>query len=354
MRTTEARPPRRAALALLGLVALVATAATLTLASGPAAAHRYAPVLLNLTHEADGTLTAVWTYSRADLAAGDSLMVLEPGAACAPSATAITRGEGRSVVRRAAWTCAPAPGAALSVLVRGSGKRALVLQLRRANGSQYSGVLTGTEIRIDLDAGNGNAARGGTYFALGVEHILSGADHLAFVLCLFLLMHHSIRGLVGVVTAFTVGHSLSLAMAGLGLVALPRQPVEILIALSVAMLAADILRDRRRWTARQMWPLVCLFGLLHGLGFAGALMEIGLPEEGRVGTLLMFNVGVEAGQLLVIAGLVVLLWLGARLLRLVPEPAARAPLARLATATTASLVGATAGYWIVARFAALL
>ena len=138
------------------------------------------------------------------------------------------------------------------------------------------------------------------YLVLGVEHILTGFDHLLFVFGLLFLVGFN-RRLVATITAFTVAHSLTLASSALGLLVLRSPPVEAIIALSIVLVAAEALRERQ--TLARRWPALVafLFGLVHGLGFAGALKEIGLPENHLALALLMFNVGVEIGQLLTLA-----------------------------------------------------
>ena len=140
-----------------------------------------------------------------------------------------------------------------------------------------------------------------TYFKLGVEHILLGFDHLLFVLALLFLVE-GWRRLLGTITAFTVAHSLTLAAATFGWVQVPQAPVEAVIALSIMFVAVEILHRQRGRTGiatRKPWVVAFVFGLLHGLGFAGALREIGLPDDAIPLALAFFNVGVEAGQLLV-------------------------------------------------------
>jgi len=147
----------------------------------------------------------------------------------------------------------------------------------------------------------------GLYLKLGVEHILLGVDHLLFVLALIIIT----RGtwlLIKTVTAFTLAHSITLALATLGYVHVPSAPVEALIALSIAFVAVEIVRQwqgREGLTARAPWVVAFTFGLLHGLGFAGALSEIGLPAGQIPLALLFFNLGVEIGQLLFIATMLV-------------------------------------------------
>lgn len=189
-----------------------------------------------------------------------------------------------------------------------------------------------------------------SYFWLGVDHILTGIDHLLFVLMLLLLIRDW-RTLLGAVTAFTVAHSLSLAAASLGWIVVPAPPVEAIVALSIAFLAAELLHppgEEKRLTERYPWIVAFAFGLLHGLGFARALLEIGLPEGDVPLALLAFNVGVEAGQILFIAGV---LAVGAALSRLYPSmQAAFAPGARGLTVVSYA-VGALAAYWVVERVA---
>ena len=144
----------------------------------------------------------------------------------------------------------------------------------------------------------------GVFLKLGVEHILSGVDHLLFVLALLIIAGSRWR-LLMTVTAFTFAHSITLALATLGVVHVPQRPVEAVIALSIAFVAVEIVRSRKGVagiTAQAPWIVAFAFGLLHGFGFAGALSEVGLPQ-GRIPlALLFFNVGVEFGQLLFIAG----------------------------------------------------
>jgi len=152
----------------------------------------------------------------------------------------------------------------------------------------------------DLRAAPGSGTRvAATYFVLGGEHILLGIDHLLFVLGLLLIVRNLVA-LVMTVTAFTVAHSITLAASVFGLVPLERGAIEAAIALSIVMLAREIVVADRgiiHLTHRMPWLVAFVFGLLHGLGFAGALGEIGLPERAIPLALLFFNLGVEAGQL---------------------------------------------------------
>jgi len=154
-----------------------------------------------------------------------------------------------------------------------------------------------------------------TYLVLGVEHIWLGVDHLLFVLGLLLVVGQRRRLLVKTITAFTVAHSITLALATLGFVHVPTAPVEAVIALSIMFVAAEALHARAGrpgLTARAPWIVAFVFGLLHGFGFASALAQVGLPQTAIPVALVLFNVGVEVGQLAFVA---LMLGLGALLQR---------------------------------------
>jgi hydrogenase/urease accessory protein HupE len=148
-----------------------------------------------------------------------------------------------------------------------------------------------------------------TYFVIGVEHIVFGYDHLLFVVALVLLLS-GIRTIALAVTSFTVAHSLTLVGTTLGFLGLPQKPVEAIIALSIVFLAVEIIKKKDgapRLSERIPWAVAFAFGLLHGFGFAGALADIGLPESDVPTALLMFNIGVETGQLLIVAATMLVL-----------------------------------------------
>jgi len=150
-----------------------------------------------------------------------------------------------------------------------------------------------------------------TYTWLGVIHILLGFDHLMFV-CALLLIVDSVRKLLLTITAFTLAHSITLAGSSLGLFYLPQKPVEAVIALSILFLALEIVNEKKGVkgiTSKYPWIIAFIFGLLHGFGFAGALAEIGLPENAITLALIFFNVGVEIGQLAFVATVTLLSFL---------------------------------------------
>jgi hydrogenase/urease accessory protein HupE len=145
------------------------------------------------------------------------------------------------------------------------------------------------------------------YLKLGISHILVGYDHLLFVLCL-LLLARSTTALLFAITAFTVSHSLTLASAMLGIVELPVLFVETMIALSIIFLARELLTPQKTLTKKHLSIISFLFGLLHGFGFSNVLRTIGLPQSDLLVGLFSFNLGIEAGQLLFIAVVLILFW----------------------------------------------
>jgi hydrogenase/urease accessory protein HupE len=196
-----------------------------------------------------------------------------------------------------------------------------------------------TEVHLygsaDDKRGMGEIAR--AYVILGVEHILSGFDHLMFVLSLLFLVGFNKR-LVLTISAFTLAHSLTLALSALGLLTLRSPPVEATIALSIMLVAAEALNKEQ--TLSRRWPALVafLFGLVHGLGFAGALSSIGLPQNNLFVALLTFNVGVEIGQLLVVG-----LCYG------VYRALASKPQFVLARTPALYVIGGIAAYWSIGR-----
>jgi hydrogenase/urease accessory protein HupE len=185
-----------------------------------------------------------------------------------------------------------------------------------------------------------------SYIPLGIEHIMLGVDHLLFVLGLIVLVG-STRALVQTITSFTVAHSITLAAATLGWVGVPDKPVNAAIALSIVVLAVEVLKHRQgqpSLSARLPWLIAFGFGLLHGFGFAGAMNNVGLPPENLPMALLFFNVGVEIGQLAFVF-LVLGLYHAHRKLEVM--------LPRWSAVTSIYAVGGIAGYWFLTRSLAL-
>jgi hydrogenase/urease accessory protein HupE len=217
-----------------------------------------------------------------------------------------------------------------------------LLRYQSATGETQAARLTPASSTATIIAKPARTQVARTYFVTGVEHILMGYDHLLFVLCLVLLLNGAWR-VVATVTAFTVAHSLTLVATTLELISVPRAPVEAVIALSIVFLAVEIVKrdpDRPRLSERIPWVIAFLFGLLHGFGFAGALAEIGLPQGEVPTALLAFNLGVEAGQIVI----VVIAMAALKLLRM-----ANAAWVRPAQTALSYAVGSIAAMWLIER-----
>jgi len=319
----------------------------LALAAGaglPAAGHEVRPAYLELVERAPDAYDVVFKVP----AQGDDLRLgltlrLPEGVEVVEAHGAFT---GRAHVERSRIR---RPGGLAGATVAidglaGTFTDALV-RVELADGSTQTLRLTPDAPSFVVAASPGAASVLRTYLALGVEHILLGVDHLLFVLALLILVPRR-RMLLWTITAFTLAHSLTLAAATLGWVAVPPPPVEAVIALSIVFVAGEIVhgaRGRPGLSARQPWLVALTFGLLHGFGFAGALHEIGLPERSIPLALLAFNVGVEVGQLLFVGAV---LAAGALLagLRLHPSRAWRI--------AAGYCIGAIASYWLLERLAA--
>jgi hydrogenase/urease accessory protein HupE len=206
-------------------------------------------------------------------------------------------------------------------------------QVARLGPGSPAFAVAGVQTRLEVAA---------TYFFLGIDHILTSLDHLLFVFALMLLISDFWK-LAKTITAFTVAHSITLAASSLGYISLPQQPVEATIALSIAFLASELVKmqaGQPRLSERFPWIVAFAFGLLHGFGFAGALKDIGLPQTDVSLALLMFNVGVEAGQLIFVGAILTGL-LAARFLYAIPG----LPLRKIA----GYLIGTASMVWLTMR-----
>ncbi|UVI29374.1 HupE/UreJ family protein [Paenibacillus spongiae] len=172
------------------------------------------------------------------------------------------------------------------------------------------------------------------YFVLGIEHLLTGYDHVLFLLSLIIITS-SFKEALKIVTAFTVAHSITLFLVASGRIQVISSWVEAIIALSICYVAVEnIFVQKAKWR----WILTAIFGLIHGMGFAGALAETGLPKSNLIGTLLMFNLGVEVGQLIIICLLLpLLIWMR------------KFPWYRKMMISTSCLIFVLAFYWLIQR-----
>ncbi len=320
---------------------------SLLLAGSGAQAHPLAPVLLELAERGDGEVEVSWKQPLRVAQGGERRPVLP--ASCSRVATLPGAADAFGTTERWLLDCGAEGLVGQRLGVSGleiAGTDALV-RVSLRDGRRLQRVLRPGEPILEIPTRTPRLAVVRDYAGLGVRHILGGADHLLFVFGLLLLVGGGGR-LVQTVTAFTVGHSITLGLATLGFVHFPSRPIEVLIALSAFWLAVDLARDpsaRASWMQRAPWLVAGSFGLLHGLGFAGALAEVGLPSGEIPLALLSFNLGIEAGQLFFVGGVI----------------AARAALHRLALPRPAwgarvpvYAMGSLAAFWCLERAALLV
>ena len=218
-----------------------------------------------------------------------------------------------------------------------------LLRVKLADGRLIQGVLRAHQPTLDIAAQTTRLEIFQDYLDLGLEHILTGFDHLLFVLGLLLLVRIP-RRLFWTISAFTLGHSVTLSLAVLGWIHVPPQPIEILIAVSIFVVAVELVRQhdtgREIPWIRRTWLMALLFGFLHGLGFAGALAEVGLPDGEIPWALFSFNLGIELGQLIFVATVLSFGLLLRRVLNRVPALLKMFP---------AYLIGSLSAFWIIER-----
>lgn len=270
----------------------LAVASLALLLSAEASAHGSGVAVLELRSTSDTSAVCRWTL---------------PGGATAPG---IELPEGCRL-EAAELTC-PLAGLALTFTSLDGPVGSVLVRLVAPSGEVTTRVADARSPRVELPDTADPGAPLWRYFGLGVAHILSGADHLLLVLGLVLLVRG--RRLLMTITAFTAGHSLTLALAALGLVHFPVRAAEVVIALSVVVLAAELARPSdalasapATLTRRRPGLVAGAFGLVHGVGFAGGLAAVGVPAGDVLPALCGFNLGVEAGQLAVVAALVLVL-----------------------------------------------
>jgi len=222
-----------------------------------------------------------------------------------------------------------------------------LVRIEYADGRILSRLLNATGPKMLIPAGTSAPPALPQYLQLGINHIWSGADHLLYILGLILLIG-SLRSLITTITAFTLAHSITLACSALNLVQLQPAPVEAVIALSIIYVAVEVIRLRRgraSLAGRAPWLIALIFGLLHGFGFASALKQIGLPENSMLNALLLFNLGIEIGQLLF---LILVTGILAFLLHNLPRLQSRLVL------VAPYCIGSLASFWLVQRLVAIL
>lgn len=333
--TEACRPRLRAALLAAALVAASLLRAT------PVHAHALDPVLFELQERPDGKVDVTWKAPNAKVP-GVDLRPLLP-AECRQEGEKTTSSLEEAVVSKWVVDC----GGTLvgrTVGVLGLESTDALLRVALASGSVDRRVLGADHASVTIEGQPGRLEVVHDYARLGVEHIAGGIDHLLFVFGLLLLTGGT-RLLLATVTAFTLGHSVTLAAAALQFISVPQAPVEVIIAVTIYVLAVELARDAPPGSTllnRRPWAMAFVFGLLHGLGFAGALREAGLPANDIPLALVSFNVGIEAGQLMFVGAVLAASAAMRPLLGALPAAARRIPVYAM---------GIASAYWIFARAA---
>ncbi len=319
------------------------------LLAAPAFAHEVRPAYLELRQTGTETYDALWKVpgQGEDLRLG---LYVELPAGC----TNVTEPRGSMVnsafTERWIVKCAGGlTGGTIHIAGLTATMTDVLVRVQRLDGTTQVTRLTPSAPSFVVEAAPSALEVACTYLVLGVEHILFGIDHLLFVLALLILVKGT-RRLIATVTAFTLAHSLTLAGATLGFVHVPGPPVEAAIALSIVFVAAEIMHSRQGKTGlteRFPWIVAFTFGLLHGFGFASALSEVGLPQSAIPVALLIFNVGVEIGQLLFIASVFAVIALARQVTGrfALPQPA-------WAWRVPPYAIGSVAMFWVIQRIAA--
>lgn len=305
-----------------------------------AAAHPLAPSLLDLREREGGRVDVVWKMSLLQPSGTD--LQPELPSHCTPLAEPTAERDDASVIFRWSEDCGARGivGESLRVVGLERTRTDVLVHIELRDGRRLRRVISGANATFEVNERQSRWQVAFDYARLGVAHILSGLDHLTFVLGLMLLVTNR-RSLLYTLTAFTLGHSVTLSAAALGYVDFPTRLVEFAIALSIFVLAVELSAGREGdATHRRPWAFALAFGLLHGLGFAGALSEIGLPVDEIPLALLSFNVGIEVGQIAFVA----LVW---GLLGVVGRRAEAAPAWLRALPVYA--IGSLAALWCIER-----
>lgn len=324
------------------MLRFVLAIAALALAAFPARADEIRPFAIELLEREQGQWQMSW---KQPVSRGQTDFIIpQIPQNCSFKAKPVSRAVELAFIGDAQLSCEGALGGETFALPQLVGNADALLRITPLGEPTQSYRLTARTPEITFTEQPDSWSIAKDYFIIGMEHILAGWDHLLFVIALVLLV---VRGwaVVAAATAFTIAHSITLAATVLGFTGLPQAPVEALIALSILFLAVELVRDQEggqegTWTKRFPWAIAFGLGLLHGFGFAGALREIGLPQGEVPLALLTFNLGVEAGQLVVIAAVLALRF---AIQRFAPDWEARL------LAITTYAIGIIAAYWLIDR-----
>lgn len=328
--------------------ALAGVVCVLLAVSAPARADEFKPAYLQLTQVSADTYDVLWKVPAIDESTTLKVRPQFPDGTEELTPVRSTFAGGVTVQRWRIRVPGGLDGKAIAFTHMSAARIDVLARLARADGTVQLERIIPVSPQFVAKPSPGALEVVTTYTVLGIEHILSGFDHLLFVFALVLLVPGHRRLLV-TVTAFTAAHSLTLAGATLGWVHVPGPPVEAAIALSIAFIAAEIVHTRQgrdSVTLRYPWVVAFTFGLLHGFGFASALAEVGLPEASIPIALLFFNVGVELGQVLFV-GVVLAVFAAGR------EVERRLPFSQPAWLWRVPpyAIGALACFWLVERVA---
>lgn len=271
---------------------------------------------------------------------------------CEYEQTPVSRFEDNAIISKAVLACSVPSlvGATFGVSKLNETPTNVLLRYVRLDGVELNQLLSSQNPVFVVPEEKSTSTVSIDYLQLGFDHLLSGWDHLLFVLALMLIMRE-LRRLIFAITSFTVGHSITLALATFGVVQLPSALVEFAIALSIVVLAIELLNQKpdRSFLEKHFWLVPIIFGLLHGLGFAGALADTGLPQNNLVAALFAFNVGIELGQLLVVLIALVVIQLGKSLYPLIVNQKEKELPTLLSKSLTAYFIGSVSAYWVIER-----
>ncbi len=315
-------------------------------------AHEIRPALLQIEETAPGMFDVTWKLpGKGDRALGLEPILPENLTLVAPPTVRRVRA---AWVQRATYKSDGTPLVGQSISIDGlSGVQTdVLLRIELLDGSTHSTILRPNDPTFEIPVRESKKEVALAMYRMGVVHILGGYDHLLFLLALMLIVTGFWR-LVKTITAFTVAHSITLALATLGVVHFPTAPTEAVIALSIVFLAAEVIRMRNGevvLTQRYPWVVAFGFGLIHGLGFAGALSQVGIPEHEVPLSLLMFNLGVETGQILFVT--VVALALAG--LRQIPVTPARYTRRLDVWKVAPYAIGGLAAFWTIQRIVGMI
>lgn len=314
----------------------------LLLLANSAVADEIRPGYLELIEESPNTYAVLWKVPQ-KRGQRLSLVPVFPDS-CRKQTAVSTRTVNGAVLQRWYIHCADSmAGQHISINGIEHSNTDILMRLNRLDGAAATALLKPSAPAYLVPVKGSSTGIAVTYLLLGTQHILLGIDHLLFVFALLLIVGNT-RQLMLTITAFTLAHSMTLGAATLGYFQVPQQPVEAVIALSILFLAMEIVRGKQGkpgYAARWPWLVAFIFGLLHGFGFAGALAEVGLPQQAIPLALIFFNIGVELGQLLFVAMVLLLGWVLHRLKR--PKLLDRAESAAIYS------IGGLSSYWLLER-----